>query len=239
MAAEPDPDLSRESESPPAATVPASDAEGGQRRRRGHAGRRRSAIIATVTVLVVLGAAVTIGLTVAGGSHSDGPARPRPTGSGPARSGGPGTSALPSAAGTLDAADAGLLAALRPFVVTDCQPGARDGTGVTAALRCAPGAGAVGSPTQLSIVRYADASALRADVSRRSAALTDTGDCRLGQTSVEHWAHSSRRSGTILCEATPTGFTITWTIDAELLGLTAEAADPTRLFAWWRTFSPV
>ncbi|CAO5242642.1 hypothetical protein [Frankia sp. AgKG'84/4] len=234
---EPGVDPPREQESAPGAPDPATDDGGGSRQRRGRPGRRRTVLLATVAVLVVLGAAVATGLTLTGGSESNGRASPGPAASRPARdSSGP--SVLPTATATLDAADAGLLAVLRPFAVTDCQPGARDES-VTASLRCAPGSGVAGAPARISIVRYADAAALRADVGRRSAALADTGDCGRGQSSVERWTHSSRRRGTFLCEAAPGRFAVTWTVDDELLGFTTEDSDAARLLAWWRDFDPV
>jgi hypothetical protein len=110
---------------------------------------------------------------------------------------------------------------------------------VTAALSCVPGGATEGAPDRLAVIRYADAAALRADVDRRSAALTDVGDCGRGQTSIERWAHSSRRRGTFLCEAMPGRFAVYWSVDDELLGFAAENPDASRLLAWWRDYDPV
>ncbi|EIV94008.1 hypothetical protein FraQA3DRAFT_3738 [Frankia sp. QA3] len=215
--------------------------EGGDHRGTGTGGGRRRAVVAGVVAAIIVGGGVAVGLLVSGGS--DGAATSRPTsstaGPNPDRPGG-GTAGSPTPSATLDAADARLLASLRPFAVTDCRAAPRDGDGVEAALTCAPGvATEAPAPAKLSVIRYRDAAALRGDVDHRSTALTDAGDCYRGQTSIERWAHSARRRGTFLCAAGPGRFAVYWTVDDELLGFAADDPDAGRLLAWWRDYDPI
>ncbi|WP_207770174.1 hypothetical protein [Frankia canadensis] len=196
-----------------------------------------SPLAAATGVLLLVGGGLS--LAACGGSGSDAGTHPA---AGPSASGGsarPAGRATPEPSGTLDATDAHLVAMLRPFAVTDCHTAPR-GAGVSAAVDCVPGVStAAAAPGAVSVVRYTDAATLRADVGRRSAALTDVGECSRGQTSIERWAHSSRRRGTFLCSAVPDRFSVFWTVDDELLGFSAEDSDAARLLAWWRDYDPV
>ncbi len=215
--------------------------EGGDHRAAGTGGGRRRAVVGGLAGAIVIGAGVAVGLLVSGGSDHATTVRPAPStaGSSSGRFGG-GTVGSPAPSVTLDPADARLLASLRPFAVTDCRAASRDGDGVAAALTCAPGvATEAPAPARLSVLRYRDAAALRGDVARRSAELTDAGDCARGQTSVERWAHSARRRGTFLCSAAAGRFAVFWTVDDELIGFATEDPDAGRLLAWWREYDPI
>ncbi|CAJ59876.1 hypothetical protein FRAAL1215 [Frankia alni ACN14a] len=107
-------------------------------------------------------------------------------------------------------------------------------------MTCAPGVSTeTPAPARLSVLRYRDAAALQGDVERRSAKLTDAGDCARGQTSIERWAHSARRRGTFLCTAEADRFAVFWTVDDELVGFATEDPDAGRLLAWWREYDPL
>ena len=205
---------------------------------RGEPARARSTLLAGVAgVLLLFGGACA--LVACGGSGSARPG-PGPSASGSSSPGGRPATRTPAPTSTADTAASRLLAQLRPFAVTDCRPQPSGDDGITAALTCVPGVStAAPAPRAVSVFGYADAAALQADVGRRSAALTDVGDCARGQTSVERWAHSSRRRGTFLCSATPGRFSVFWTVDDEHLGFAAEDSDAARLLAWWRDYDPV
>ncbi|OAA24407.1 hypothetical protein UG55_103051 [Frankia sp. EI5c] len=206
------------------------------------------ALAALVCAGVMIALAATNGQSPP--AETDPAGTPRPAGS-PTASAAPATGPEPP---VRTDAERDLAARLSSFELTDCQAATDDVTGsagpggptearasgVTAALRCAPGVAAGGRPpTEVVVLGYADAGAMTADAARRSAATVDVGSCEAGQTSSEAYLLPSRRTGTFVCEAEPGGFTIYWTIDRERVGFIAESADPNGLIAWWRAFDPL
>jgi hypothetical protein len=205
----------------------------------------------TITLLAATASsallATVVGLVLVGGGGEPAPAATSTAAVPP--TGGAATGASASPNDGLTPAERRLVASLGPFRVHDCRPAAPDqpdetgqqtpGSAVDAAVRCPTTveAGEPG-PAELLARHYRDPAAMTADVSRRTAAITDIGSCSQGEPSTETWGRSTRRLGTFLCgRPAADTFAIFWTADGDRTAFSAASNDPAGLLTWWRDFT--